>query len=495
MRGDQPVSADSWIARLEKTAPDTGALPTVAMPLGEARVLDGKLLTLPRRTTTETRFDALLTRDGRTIRRYSDDGRDVRWHTDLPFDEAQLIGGNEDELLLWSAEQRKLVSLATRSGAQRWATVDASEVLEEVGDPAGRERARPQEQRRFMRMIENGPILMRNGRLVRGDGDEAQQLFTAVGPSTVVVADHLGRVAGIERRTGRVLWRLLAPTERVRDVAVDGDTVALAGLAGVGTQSESGAVTVLDLLTGEPVLPTVELKVTPRWLGFAGDGLLLLASEEQLAAYRVPSGAVAWRMELPTSPLSGEGWLGERSAILLDSARIGHLLEAESGQLLGRLNLPQSRDRRVVRGEPTTDRWYVLTTSGLVALDERGKTLWRDAIADDRQQRLGHVLTQQHVVLLARGGDAPDGPGVAPRFQPGPNGEVEIQVEDAESVDGRYRVYVMDRQTGVLVGERPLKVLPEPLRGGLDAAGAIAQPGRVLIPTGEGHTVLIPGAE
>lgn len=504
-RDGRSIALGEWIERLKAMTPHSGPLPRLALPLGQPNVLPGQLLALSEAAALSERRSVLLTEHDGVLHRYEDENLSQRWQREVPGNDLELIGADEDHLLFWSPGSQRVIALDDATGEQAWTSEPATALLEEVGDAEEREAARHVDHRRFMRMVEHAPhVRQRRERERWGDGD-GTAVFAAVGSSTVALADQQGRVVGLDRRSGRVLWRLMAPTELVLQIAVHEDRLALAGVNGAGTDAESGALTVLDLLSGELHLPLIEDRQQPRWVGFAGDQYLAVATERQITMYRQATGEVAWRTDLDVTAPTEAGWADERMLVLIDGGRAARVYDAGSGQLLTRLNLPAQPVDRPLRGDPVEDRWYALTANGTQALDAEGDAQWRDAISDVEHAPLAHLLTQEHVLVLAldrRGAEAQArGPAGGPGGQGarvvvrGPDGAViradmDAEGEAAEAEDGRLHLYLLDRRTGKLEVEHPVGPLP----AGVAPRAAVVQPNRLILPIGE-HTLVIPGGE
>jgi outer membrane protein assembly factor BamB len=107
---------------------------------------------------------------------------------------------------------------------------------------------------------EDAPELARRGELV-----------VAVDESVVVVADRVGRVAGLDAATGRTLWRRQTPVLAVADVACGAGVVAVGGLSGeIGAPRARPVVVVLDAKRGEIVQRMDDLVSPVRWVRMSG---------------------------------------------------------------------------------------------------------------------------------------------------------------------------------------------------------------------------------
>ncbi|MFW6059875.1 MAG: PQQ-binding-like beta-propeller repeat protein, partial [Phycisphaeraceae bacterium] len=512
VRDGEPVSIDDWLSQLERMEPGAGSLPALALPLDQPRLVSGRLLAAPREHWAMAQRDVLLVERDGMLQRYEPGELALRWQREATFDQARLVGADERLLLLWSPRRHELIALDDATGEPAWAKLDATALLEEVGDARDRAAARAADRRRFEDLLQQRPVRLNRGQPMQReqDGDDEAQRFAVVGASSVALADHMGRVVGVDRRRGEVRWQLMSAIERITHARVRHDTLALAGVIGPGADTATGAIAVLDLRTGERIMPVIEDKQIPRWIGFAGDRLLLVASDDRITAYRLGSGAVAWRARVTDTALADVGWASERLVMLRDERGVGHLFDAETGERRQRLHLDAQLGRRAVSIDPVEQRWYVHTTDGLTCLDGSGAVQWRDGITEGPFAALTHLVTREHIVLLTQrraavgGDDAPAPPwvirpGEAPireRIEPAQPEPEQPDADDAEVGEAdeaerfRHHLYLLDRRTGALVAEHPLGPLPH----GLSAEGAAAQQNRLIVPTA-GQTLVVPGGD
>lgn len=490
-RDGTPLDVETWIDRLRAQTPDIGPLPKLELPLNQPLLLTGRLIPVPATADDLAPRTILLTEHRDMLRRYEDESLELRWEAPFPVDDAELIAADEDRLLFWSPGAERVFALDDATGDPAWSTDPAAEMLAEVADPDQREEGRHADHQRFMRMVEHAPHLRQRREQERWRGDD-REVFTAVGSSTVAVADRQGRVVGIDRRSGRVLWRLLAATEMVTQIAVDEDRLALAGINGAGSDAESGALSVLDLLSGEPHLPLIEDQHQPRWVGLAGNQHLVVVNEQQITAYRQATGEVAWRSDLEHAQPIVNGWADHRMLVLSDEERVARLYDVASGEYLGRADLSRRQGDLPVRGDLVEDRWYILAAEGLRAFDATGEIQWRDAIGEMEHTLETYLATQSHIVVIARGEDPARAAGQRMRvFVQGPDGgAVRARREQADEGGGlEAHLYLIDRKTGVLEAEHPVGPLP----GRLEPRHATLQHNRLILPLRE-HTLVIPGA-
>lgn len=478
-RGGEPAPVSAWIADLasHESVGRIGA--PLSLPLGQPYTLPGVMLT-PLASGGEGGADAIALRSGGRLRLYRGDPLKQAWERPAPGGDAQLLVLAHDQLLFWSQDTGRLVALDAATGDPLWPALSTPALLEPLGTAAERAAQRPAEQREFMQMIDvNAPIVVRGGQVIIERPKPEPGYLIAVGDGVVCVADRLGGVVGVDRQTGRMLWQKAVPIERVAALTAHGDTLAMIGVSGVGTDAQSGVVQVLDLLTGEPRLPMLEDKSPPQWVGFAGEDLLIVATADQVTGHRMNDGGVIWRVGVEGAPLTGVGWASSDAVVLGVNGDGLLMLDADTGETLHRL----FRQRVIGPGASTPtlvdDQWHLLASSAAMVLTSRGEERWRDAIEPG-----GHLVQQligdRYVVLLSAADAAAAAP--AARMFPGDN-RVDATDEPA------YRLYVLERASGRIVDEYALDVPPgtiEPLRGTL-------LPNRIILAAGD-RTLVVPGA-
>ncbi len=80
-------------------------------------------------------------------------------------------------------------------------------------------------------------------------------MFVEMNDLIICVGDHEGRLVGVDRQSGRVLWRQFCPLDEVDSLQLNADTLLVVGLNGITSDATSGVLMVLDPQTGETRLP------------------------------------------------------------------------------------------------------------------------------------------------------------------------------------------------------------------------------------------------
>jgi len=478
-RDGQTLAADQWVALLADVSGGASSLSGFTPPIGTPRLLRGELMVPRLQPTAAWPRDSVLVREGLKITCLVGHDLEPLWSHSAPLS-VSLLSITETDVLLWDGRREMLTRLDAQTGKPLWETLDTRKVFNEMGDPEdARAARRPREQRRFLNIIDNGPVRIRdlNRPGAPRRADAPTPTLVDIGPDIVVVARHDGRVLGVERETGRVLWRLTAAMDQTHRVLLDQGTLVVAGVTGIDTDGQSGVVMVLDPATGEPMLPAIEEGKAIRWIGVSEDAQLLFATRDMLYCHRLVTGDVAWRLATEATPVAGV--TGKRigpSLLLQDLTGSMLVVDLSAGQFVQRVRpatigvVEPARVRRAAGG------WAILHTNQLTVTDDGGRLLWQDAVQGVpkhlRQMLIGEKLT----AVLAQphtGGQRP-----APR-QAGP---------DADDPSD-YRLYLFDRETGRLVYQAGLG----PFAGPLDTGRAVFLDGRLLVGVGD-RTLVIPDA-
>ncbi len=281
---------------------------------------------------------------------------------------------------------------------------------------------------------------------------------------------------------------------RVTQMAMADDTLALAGIIGFATAAPSDAIVVLDAGTGEPRLPTLEGMHTILWLGLGGDGMLFHATVKQLIAHHLAEGTVAWRVPIHAGFIGGLGRAATDVLMLTDAVGSMLVIDPATGQQIGRVGTGSRRPGDRFDLQDAQQQWYLVGPDRAMALAPDGAIHWRDAIADRPKNLQAQLIGDKYVVLLGLD-TAPDPFGelrahleIELPHRPGP--VVREPAPVGAAPDGwRYRLYLLDRHGGSIVSQCALGPIPEHL-----APDAAVFLDNRLVFTTPTYTIVIPGA-
>ena len=501
-RDGQPLPLADWLVRLsEQPVSAAAGLAELELPLGSPRALAGRPI-VRHDNAAAPGTDHLLLLDESKLHLHRAGGTEHAWAAELEMAQPRLLHGGDGHLVLFSPGEARLATLDVDTGEAIWPTIDVARAMEVAGDPAARDAVLHVGQRHFREMVDDRPLARPE------PGPDGPALHAVAGTSTILLADAEGRLVGLDRASGQILWSRLGELDRVTAVASDGDSFAVAGVAGAETRAAVGTLLLLDESTGEP--RALESPEPSRWVGFAGPGLVVTVAEREITAYRSRTGQVAWRVTASAAELTGEAWADDHLLIVRDADGRALVIEAGSGELVQRLTAVDGGQAGDFEALAAHGLWHIRTHEQALTLDSRGNRLWRDAIdLPETAHLVRQIVTRRHVVVLARqagaagattwrrggrGGNVihvdQDGVAVQVRVEPGQRLELmgPGRGGDVDTV-GPHRVYVLDRQSGSLLAEHVIDRLPQPLS--LERAAAVD--GALVLSFGE-RTVLLPTA-
>lgn len=389
LRDGRPLDIDAWLARLARhDAASGGTLPDLSPPMGDARRIDGRLLWPEHPDATSLPRDRFLIARGQTLALHTVGEPDApRWTQTLPADDAVVLTFDEESVLLWSPRDGRLWGLDAMTGEPAWEPLDAGTELEQIGDASSRAAAMSAEQRRFMEMVDNEPLIRNPAQL---QAAQRRNVFTAADESVICFVDDTGRVLGADRWTGRVLWRAMTMLDRAGPAAIGSGVLAVAGVVGENTTALGGGLLVLDAQTGEKLFPLIEDRDPVTWLGVASNGLLVAISPRMVTAYHIETGEVAWRYQAAVPAMIGQAWMDGSTLLAQSEGGAIEMIDLDKGSPIRRLPLATS-PRQVLAMAASDDapRWLMLNNTGLSALDRAGDVRWRDAV--EREPILSRV--------------------------------------------------------------------------------------------------------
>lgn len=462
LRQGRPVPIRQWIAQLVDRPEARDQLPLITLPLAKPHVLH-ELLLLP--TGQEPALwarDRFVTTRGSTVRMRRGDALGVLWEASLPAGGVELLSIRDDQVLLWRHRAGVLVALDAATGRESWSLQDVRSLLGHAeSDPAATSLLGRglQGQPRHMEQIEK--------RIAANDVGESGSLLVAVNEMVVCVADRQGRVVGVDRRSGRLLWRVAGSQNPLKLTAIDDDVVALAGRMDPLSGGEGWGLRVLDAVSGEPLFGTIFEKDEVRWLGLTGEGLLIYATSRQAVAHELRTGRAEWGLSVADSRIAA-GWIGHDLLLLQVDALNGSLMAIEptTGHVANHLaNLfPDMVQPKRLSLRRADGGWNLLTRHEAASIGADGRVRWRDAI--DRE-------TGGRQVLQLIGAEV-----VAVLYDDPPAGKTPM-----------YTLYLLNRESGAILGGYPLGPLPGPI----NPDRAVFLDDRLIFSTGS-TTLVIPGS-
>jgi len=523
VRAGKPVIARNWLAEIGTQPLGTAALPDIRSQLGKPEMLAGSLL-LPKAQPREFwPLDRVMLATDQTVQLRGGPAFERIWDAKVEPG-AELMWLNDTAAIFWVEGASKIIALDARNGKRLWAEVNANELLSEMmkagrDDQPGMRNPRVRSQPPRVEQIgPGGRVVLRGGVIVdlnnnapllfpgqgappgiqkltlQGQPVQADPWFAdravrlIINDAVICIVDGGGRVVGIDLDNGQVKWRFTCPFDRVDQLAINGECVALAGGMQIANNldAEVALIVALDALTGD-LITQIEPAGNVAWLGLGeGDALLYIhqpidrTDKPKLVVHQLPDGEQQWQTDLTTGRIDAAVMAGDAVAILVDGS---DLLIAE----------PLGRKVRDPLGSVLVDRlegvdvavageqWHVLTPQQATAIRGEAKMMWRDGIDEEAGNRVLQLLGRERMLVVTFSGDDE---ALMQRFPP-PQRLPDPRIQDDFTVS--YRLMLLDRRGGSIVQEYRL-----PLTAArLDAQQAVLLNHRVLLGVGK-QTMVIP---
>ena len=466
LKAGTSVSIDRWIEELaDRPGPDS-RLPEIQLPLGKPYVLPGRLLTPTSQPREDWPRDAIVTCIGDVVQLRAGPQLEARWRTPLGDDDVTLLSLTDEQVLLWSNRSARLTALDVHTGQPIWQCGDVRTMVGRVAGGSA-EAGRTLGVELAVQLAGMAVVAP------RADRTAAPKLLVEANDMVVCVADVTGRAVALDRHNGNVLWQHHCGVAQLTHVAIDDDTVAIAGTTILPQRRRAGKVAVLDALTGALKRPQVEEKDAIGWLGFPDVGVLVYATASTVVAMDTADGDTLWRLPIDVTPLSGIGAAGDGHVLIHDNGGSLLLIDAASGRLAHRLELAgTARKRRGAAAWPVLQlrlddqQWHLLTPLGAQAWQYDGRLLWRDAISAAKKAMLLQVVSDQFVGVAA---------------------QVELAGLGRGQVQHGYRLFVLDRRGGAIRAECDIPTGDQPL----DSDARICLDHRLILSTAE-STIVVP---
>ncbi|SEL72608.1 Serine/threonine protein kinase [Streptacidiphilus jiangxiensis] len=228
----------------------------------------------------------------------------------------------------------EMTGLDALSGSVRWhrtVHTPALDLFQVEGGPAGL------------------PVVVVDTRAVRGvdprTGRERWEVPAAgIAANPVAVTDttvvalqfdpqrNVGGSEGIDRATGRIVWRSQHYLRAAQDLLVDASHPSEMFVSGLGSDGVTVGGTLLDVGTGRTT--AVSFAEHVRGPMAVGDGMVVAARDDGvLVAFREDTGRVAWRQRLPGGASSVLAFVGGPFCGVLVDSRV-YCVDAATGRLL-----------------------------------------------------------------------------------------------------------------------------------------------------------------
>jgi len=140
-----------------------------------------------------------------------------------------------------------------------------------------------------------------------------------------------------------------------------------------------------------------------NWISRSPLNDLVLGGDEGIACINWPDYTPRWITTDPLSRGTRQGWASSETVLVMDEKEVLHLLDIETGDDAGDLDLPEYRDMAMIRDLQADGRGFrILRETGLAIHDPVGELIGTDGIP--REYQFEHLLSSDglHVLLAHR---------------------------------------------------------------------------------------------
>lgn len=210
--------------------------------------------------------------------------------------------------------------------------------------------------------------------------------------STIVIADHIGRLAAFDLQTGKLLWNKVDVVPRLYDIDVQRGTVLIGGSsAPIDLHSLSrgksdregpgdGLVIALDARTGEQIQRR-RLTGQLRWVRLSPDGLAIVGLDQGLATVGLYRDDTGWFSDQKNMQETSGGW-ALPGRVLVRHENDEKLWQVETTNAIALRSLDTRGRLKPKFGrlwvEPLGDNVVIATAHGMVLYDRAGNIIGLD---------------------------------------------------------------------------------------------------------------------
>lgn len=457
-RDGRLVAAKDWLAELSDGSLSV-RMPVLNLPLVNAGLISGTLLTPTHRANVDQPTDVLVFRDGQKLRFHEGPNLKLKWSAQLHTESVELLSLSPSQVLVHLRDRHQIVAFDTATGDRLWKPIQIKSLLRDIEldrAPGSAQdaalRGFDKLHRRLMAVGNPGPDAAHIARLVHQG-----PYPLAVNERMICIADRLGRLVAVDRETGRQRWQLICPVNLVTAIQLKDDTLVVVGTSSIGGTTQRSMLLALDPLTGQQRFMPIDL-ATPLWVGLHDSGTILCVAANRIESYAATDGRVVWRSELGKNRLTRQVYQSQDQLLVAETSGGVRVVDAVTGRRIDQPIEAAGRNQRLRSAQHADEQWHLLFAQKAVAVARDGKIRWRDGIGVDHKILLGQWISDKYVVLLHRIGGIPAVRNV-PKG-PGPHLVIKRPVRMRTN---NYRLYVLDRRHGNIVGEYDLNRLKTPI--------------------------------
>ncbi len=478
MRGGMPVSIDDWLAELSLLRASDAMLPVYHLPACRPAVLAGRIVPRAVNVIHTDQLRDMVIHHGKTVSLYNGADMQKRWEYNIEKDQIQLLAADDERVLFWSDADAEILAIDGKNGMPIWPAISVDTLLDEAGKLTQPQENRVIEDPAVRQIIQIDPFI--EPQVIQRQADqEVNQYLLGVGETVICIMDRFGRTAAMDIHTGEVLWRMMCKVKLTTAAAMSEYLLAIAGVRELSSDELTGNVWVVDQVTGEQVLATIELNDSPQWLGFAGENLLLAAVGNVMTAYKLSDGAVAWQVTIQGRPLDESLKDEDNLLLILDNRGVLNAVDIETGEIVHQANLyALIRDlgSEGVRDIACVDQQcHAISSRDAVTVATDTRLRWRIADGQVENPFQKQFVSQEYLILAGE---------LTPEMLPGIQGD---RVGDARS--RYYDLLFLDRFSGMLLDRFHVGPFDQPV----DFTTAQLVSNHLAFTSGH-RTILIPGA-
>ena len=235
------------------------------------------------------------------------------------------------------------------------------------------------------------------------------QLLIVTDGHTLIVSDRIGRAMGIDLFTGKQLWHIDLPANRLYDIDLNAGVLGICGIQYTDqpTQQQEGLITSIaasiDARTGETIGHIDRIGQFPRWVRVGDDGNLFVATTQRIVAINTKEGTLDWVFKDDALEESKTAWIAGDQLIVLDfNADLWALSLGEGTHESRPLDL---RERITQRGwvqlHPTINAFSIASSRGFTAFDEHQNLVAVDPLKES-SDLIDVAWGQRRVVFIAQ---------------------------------------------------------------------------------------------
>lgn len=455
------LGIDQWIQQLKSIAPVERRLPTIAALPTRATVLQG---TMPLMDFADeagpmhAMRDRLLIQDGDILSLWSVAPLQKRWSVDVGQQPVRLIDADDQHLVLHRSNPQQVVTLDMDTGQAIQMPIDVRGVLDQARGAQDTENPGDEAEQQFVRMLNLAPLRLQNGVLVPTDMDQPTVYHVHASQGLVVLADSQGTVAAVHIESGRMLWTARFSVDRLESMDVEQDTVLLKGVTGQGSDAASQAIWLLDVSTGQPRLPPMEMTGQIVDASLDQGQRLIVTLGDEITGIDADTGTTLWRVRLPDNLTDRVVSVRGQRAYLADQLGAINQIDTTTGQVLQRIFVDPGERGMDLDLQAAGNLAIVVGKLSALAIDESGQLVYRLTLPNSPALTPMALLSQRYALVL---GAYPD---------------TAMPIPGWRSRNTTYKLHVIEQATG-----RRLQDWPTPRIGEIDPARSRTVDGHVLL--------------